>query len=655
MGLFLWRRKWKKYSLLILSIVFLSLGSSIFFQLKFILNNNRWSNVIYHSDAENIPKEASFKSQNGQACVHPILSLWHPDMKKFFTTIPALKCSAEKDWIFLDNGHLYFDPSIKDLHGEIKCDYTPIIRIDDFGNKDGTTIENIKNGFKITSDFATVSCLSPKGKKYENIIAGISEKNQSFSSIKSKENSNSLDLNILMLGFDSVSRMTWMRNLPKTYQYFIEELKGMTLQGYNIVGDGTPQALLPILTGKTEIELPEARRGFAGAAPVDGHPWIWKMMKEYGFVTQYGEDGAGVGTFHYRMLGFKNQPTDHYMRHYQQKADELHSRNKPYCLGSQARHNIMFKWIEEFYSIYKNERKFSFLFHSEYTHGHSSQLQVADDDLLSFLKRLKTNNVLNNTVLILMSDHGARFQALRNTIQGKYEERMPYFSFSFPPWFGEKYPKYMKNFIINSQRLTSPFDIHETLRDIVKYKPKSTESNSRGISLFQEIPPERTCSHADIDNHWCACLKWQPISQNSQTVKISAEKLTEFINNLTRSKREDCHILSVQNITSAVEYVPQDKLLKFKKSKDFHGRVADLSDQMTSDEKYYQITIITSPNNGIYEGTVKYNTKYKLFTMNDKEISRINKYGSQPHCVMENYPHLRPYCYCLTSVSQNTR
>ena len=32
---------------------------------------------------------------------------------------------------------------------------------------------------------------------------------------------------------------------------------------------------------------------------------------------------------------------------------------------------------------------------------------------------------LDNTLLILMSDHGARFQNVRKILQGKIEERMP--------------------------------------------------------------------------------------------------------------------------------------------------------------------------------------------------------------------------------------
>jgi len=77
-----------------------------------------------------------------------------------------------------------------------------------------------------------------------------------------------------------------MRNLPRSYQYLVNQLAATVFQGYNVVGDGTPQALLPILTGKTEQELPEARRGFTGAMSVDGHPWIWNKLRDVGYVTQ---------------------------------------------------------------------------------------------------------------------------------------------------------------------------------------------------------------------------------------------------------------------------------------------------------------------------------------------------------------------------------
>lgn len=57
-----------------------------------------------------------------------------------------------------------------------------------------------------------------------------------------------LKLNVLMFGFDSLSRLMFMRKLPKTYDKLIS-LNAIVLEGYNIVGDGTLRALIPILTG----------------------------------------------------------------------------------------------------------------------------------------------------------------------------------------------------------------------------------------------------------------------------------------------------------------------------------------------------------------------------------------------------------------------
>lgn len=73
---------------------------------------------------------------------------------------------------------------------------------------------------------------------------------------------------------------------------------------YNIVGDGTPQALIPILTGKTELELPDTRKRIPNAQFVDSYPFIWNDYKSFGYVTAYGEDLADQGIFQYRLKGF---------------------------------------------------------------------------------------------------------------------------------------------------------------------------------------------------------------------------------------------------------------------------------------------------------------------------------------------------------------
>ena len=59
----------------------------------------------------------------------------------------------------------------------------------------------------------------------------------------------SLQINVLMFALDSMSHMSYQRLLPRTYAYLRDELNAVILNGYNIVGDATTAAMLPILTG----------------------------------------------------------------------------------------------------------------------------------------------------------------------------------------------------------------------------------------------------------------------------------------------------------------------------------------------------------------------------------------------------------------------
>lgn len=45
------------------------------------------------------------------------------------------------------------------------------------------------------------------------------------------------------------------------------------------MGDGTPAALFPILTGKTELELPDVRKSI-NKNTLDGMPFIFYKLKE---------------------------------------------------------------------------------------------------------------------------------------------------------------------------------------------------------------------------------------------------------------------------------------------------------------------------------------------------------------------------------------
>jgi phosphoglycerol transferase MdoB-like AlkP superfamily enzyme len=124
---------------------------------------------------------------------------------------------------------------------------------------------------------------------------------------------------------------------------------------------------------------------------------------------------------------------------------------------------------------------------------------MLDDDMAEFLKEIHKDGHLENAVLIMFSDHGARFSDTRDSEEGKIEERMPMFAFRFPDWFRQMHKQKIQNFKVNAKsRLTTPFDIHATFlhlldlskpkHEVLHFKP---EKGVRAISLFQEVPASR--------------------------------------------------------------------------------------------------------------------------------------------------------------------
>ena len=169
--------------------------------------------------------------------------------------------------------------------------------------------------------------------------------------------------------------------------------------------------------------------------------------------------------------------------------------SKEFCLLDKPVHRIPMEWIQELFKVYKDQPKAMFLFIGELTHdstlqGNANQINIADEDLVKFLGKLKENGELDNTIVIMMSDHGSRFSALRGKIQGKYEERLPYFGIYFPQRFKDDFPDAYNNFKGNIDKLTSPFDIYESLKDVAEYGGvKDVDIKTmRGISLFNKVP-----------------------------------------------------------------------------------------------------------------------------------------------------------------------
>lgn len=62
----------------------------------------------------------------------------------------------------------------------------------------------------------------------------------------------------------------------------------------------------------------------------------------------------------------------------------------------------------QFMTAYEKLPHFVFSFHGELSHDSINLVGIADADITAWMKELKTSGILNNTILIMMSDHGNR-------------------------------------------------------------------------------------------------------------------------------------------------------------------------------------------------------------------------------------------------------
>ena len=274
-----------------------------------------------------------------------------------------------------------------------------------------------------------------------------------------------------------------------------------------------------------------------------------------------------------------------------------------------------------------------------------NQVSNVESPVISSIKDLRSKGQLNNTLLIVMGDHGSRFGPMRMVLQGKLEERLPLFAMIFPPWIYERYPKIYKNLQINTDRLTSWYDLHATFRHILYY-PDVPSNIKHGQSLLEEVPTSRTCAQANVDEHWCPCQRWSAVEITDSHVQNAALAVVDYINNLNNEhdlSKKNCEFLTLSTVNYALMEEPNEKVLNYHDADD-QVPVFKLSARPKRvDFCRYQLQFETSPNKGVYEATVKYHMGWFIVS---KGVSRANQYGDQPKCVAKQLPHLRKFCFC---------
>ena len=614
------------------------------------------------------------------SCKIPVLDPYDPSIRAFIETQGPLMCHGVPLLTYIDeNGRLRVNPGVHEVYYKHinlqECFYEVFERANENDNDvDYHPKVSLLRNERINGEFVRVTCLEQSDVtvilyRYVHALVvekpEVEERCQKANSLRSARREYD-NFNVIAFGTDSMSRSNTFRQFQKTRQFLLNDLNAIEFYGYNKIGDNTLPNLVALTTGKSENEVVDLSPKPTKSA--DSVPLILKEYARNGFRTFWAEDYPDVAMFNYLRPGFINQPTDYYWRPFNLAYDRDKSMWVEDCLGPYTETDLILDYVKRFAQKFQKRRHFMFFHLARITHGDVNRASSIDHVYYKFLSDMKTSGSLNNTILIYFSDHGMRFGKLRDTYVGRLEEQLPTLFISFPKWFEDKYPDLVKTVRMNAHRLTTPYDVHEMLVDLLNLKdakrlarrapdvsvkdrllrmfynpltytsesPKLMKhqggSQTRGVSLFTDISPYRTCTDASIAEQWCTCRPDDVTDLAGDILKETVQFSIDTINFALHIHDRKCAILKLLNITRAYRMDTTDALTVMPES-------------MT-----YRVTFTTTPGGGKFEATVNYRQNpVKTFTILG-DISRLNKYRGQSDCI--THARHRLYCFCTTLTTQ---
>lgn len=376
----------------------------------------------------------------------------------------------------------------------------------------------------------------------------------------------------------------------------------------------------------------------------DKIPFIWKYLKNASYLTAYAEDEHSLNTFNYCKPGFVEQPTDYYYRPQikgfteQMTTSKCTNCSRTHCIGRRVQSSYVYDYGRDFAKRYVAQRPIWGLFWAtSFSHDDFDQPSMMDDMILQYLLDFETDGVLNESIFIFFGDHGARYGSLSYLTSGFLEERLPMLFIYLPPWFRAQYPEYAEALEANRNRLTSNFDLHNTLKHIIEIGqgdqfPPLPKANDcpKCHSLFYPVSTTRSCTDAAISEHYCTCKPYKRIL--AKWADRIAPLVIKRMNDYLWHKGMDS---LCANLT--LDYIHQTEI-RVDLNQNFSEEVPRI------DVGYYRTKFKVEQNSADFLATVIYNNVTQSVDIDVETISRTNSYEDDSACILNKIAKL--YCIC---------
>ena len=303
--------------------------------------------------------------------------------------------------------------------------------------------------------------------------------------------------NIMVLFIDSVSRANSIRHLKKTTK-FIEQF--MPFEGNfnkkfpNEIFHSFQFFKYHSFRLYTSYNFPIL---FYGQPKFSTKILITKYLKENGYITGYTSDYCYKDNIRLHNNFTLNEVYDHQFLICDPNSDHYNIYTLKCLYGKPTAHHL-FEYGLQFWKKYKNNRKFLALISNDGHEGTLEVLKYIDDIIYNYLIELYNNNLLKDSTIFLLSDHGVGMPSFYNMYNFYYiEENLPMLYIIVNDRKNLNYEQQFININENQQTFITGFDIYNTFGNIIygddynsiknKTLKNDTVKSEYGISLFDKI------------------------------------------------------------------------------------------------------------------------------------------------------------------------
>ena len=309
--------------------------------------------------------------------------------------------------------------------------------------------------------------------------------------------------NIMILYFDSVSRSNGLRKLKETFK-FLEKFmkyKGFSNKLYpNEKYHAFQFFKFHSFQFHTTGNYPKL---FYGRNKGKNMTRITKYLKKNGYVTAFSNDMCKLDSCSLPHFMSQKEISDHEYLICDINRKHTNSMIKR-CLYDKINIVYQLKYGYQFWVKYKKNRKFLLIVNNDGHEGTLEVLKYSDKYLYKFLNNLFEENLLKDSTILILSDHGCPMPSIYYFFNFYYyEQDLPMLYILSFDKKNLSYDKQYKHLYNNQQKFITAYDVYNTIGHLIygkSYKKiknkeesyKDTPKTKYGMSIFSRINSKRT-------------------------------------------------------------------------------------------------------------------------------------------------------------------